>query len=447
MSSGDPIFFVTVFANKLPFDVSDRILSLTYEDNEAKADKLTLKVDNFDLSNFDLPIFKGGNKVEASWGYPGRMSPPRLLTIASVKGSIELAIEAKGAHLDMNRLMKIRTFEGPIKRSDVAMKLALEEGFQASQIFIDDTKILFPQIQQPRMTNAQLCRDMAKREGFEFYLDFDGFHFHPRRLGQIPVRRFFYYRDSANSDIISWNVENDIFQAKAGQITAQGVDPLTGQPHSTDANNANNSGQTALAPEKEIFAGVGASDGTITVSEHQVDSGTTHTVRSTEASQPAAARTANGLWAKNQLMNVELAFVAAGDPLLVAKTIVEIHNIGMTISGNYYLKSITHKVGPGYEMDCKARRDGKSATNLADLQTQVATQTGIAAAPVPPAGPQNDQKTPDGKDPKPALSVGAQDGSFTFNDSYGRDNNASVPGQTVDPNFQSSILFNSGPGR
>src|SRR5262249_25618928 len=50
-------------------DLSAKVLSLVYEDCEGKADKLVLTVDNWDLANFDDPVWRKGNLLEVSWGY------------------------------------------------------------------------------------------------------------------------------------------------------------------------------------------------------------------------------------------------------------------------------------------------------------------------------------------------------------------------------------------
>ena len=69
------------------------IMSLAFEDDEKKADKLTLIVDNFSLDHIDSPIWRKGNRVEAQWGYPGFLSPLRSFTIQKVQGSIKLKVE------------------------------------------------------------------------------------------------------------------------------------------------------------------------------------------------------------------------------------------------------------------------------------------------------------------------------------------------------------------
>ena len=51
MSRSEPTFVVKFQAERL--GLSDQILSFVYIDEEEKADKLTLTVDNFDLSQLD----------------------------------------------------------------------------------------------------------------------------------------------------------------------------------------------------------------------------------------------------------------------------------------------------------------------------------------------------------------------------------------------------------
>src|SRR3990172_11599100 len=103
MSRNAPQIQVSVYPeglkSKARVDLSDRVLGLEYEDCENKADVLRLTVDNHDLSNFDDPIWRKGNFIEASWGYAETMSIPRICQIRSVNGFQELTIEALGREI------------------------------------------------------------------------------------------------------------------------------------------------------------------------------------------------------------------------------------------------------------------------------------------------------------------------------------------------------------
>ena len=325
----DPVFFVTVLVANADgggeHDVTERVLSLTYEDNEAKADKLTLVVDNFDLSNFDAPIWKTGNEVEVTWGYEGNMSPPRKARITSVKGGSQLTVEALDPSIIMNKVQRVRTWKD-MTRSEVAAAIADEYGYPEDRHFVDDTEEKLPQITQARMTDAQLLRDMANREGFEFYVDFDGFHFHTRKLGQRPLRKFTYYTGDEAKDILSWTVENDLYAKKAGGVTAQGIDPKTKKPIEATADHASDK-KPGIAPEKSIITGISTRDGSST-GDLVKEQGSAAVVRTTEKTQAAAERAVQGAWKKNQMNAVELTFEAVGDPQMLAKATIEMAGIG-----------------------------------------------------------------------------------------------------------------------
>ncbi len=224
----EPVFYVKVVpegGGDERVDLSERVLSFTFEDSEKKADKLVLTVDNWDLANFDDPVWKKGNILEVSWGYSGEMAPARECVIQKVTGFQQLSVEAHAKSVLMNKLARCRTFENK-KRSDVAREVAEENGYGGQLQDIEDSGEVLPLITQARMTDAQFLRQLATREGFEFYVDFDGLHFHQRRLGQRPVRVFRWYTAPEVGEVIAINIENDV-TAKPGAVRVRGRDPLT----------------------------------------------------------------------------------------------------------------------------------------------------------------------------------------------------------------------------
>ena len=353
------------------------------------SDLLTLVVDNFDLSNFDAPIWKTGNEVEVTWGYEGNMSPPRKARITSVKGGSQLTVEALDPSIIMNKVQRVRTWKD-MTRSEVAAAIADEYGYPEDRHFVDDTEEKLPQITQARMTDAQLLRDMANREGFEFYVDFDGFHFHTRKLGQRPLRKFTYYTGDEAKDILSWTVENDLYAKKAGGVTAQGIDPKTKKPIEATADHASDK-KPGIAPEKSIITGISTRDGSST-GDLVKEQGSAAVVRTTEKTQAAAERAVQGAWKKNQMNAVELTFEAVGDPQMLAKATIEMAGIGHTISGVYYVTQVNHKVGSdGFKMSVKAKRDGKTAATNTSSSGQASGNGQGSGSSVPGNGNSNTQ--------------------------------------------------------
>jgi phage protein D len=333
-------------------DLSHKVLSFVFEDSEKKADKLVLTVDNWDLTNFDHPVWKKGNLREVSWGYPGEMAPARECVIQKVTGFQQLSVEAHAKSVLMNKLAKCRTFENK-KRSDVAREVAEENGYGAQLQDIEDSGEVLPIITQARMTDAQFLRQLATREGFEFYVDFDGLHFHQRRLGQRPVWVFRWYTAPEVGEVIAINIENDV-TAKPGAVRVRGRDPLTRRDIDERGSNATTT-RDSLAPVIEI---VDPETSSTRLERRNVS----EEVRPSPESSPGTARReADARYRRAQQTTVELTATVLGDPNVLAKTVVEFQGISQRLSGKYFVKEAKHKIdSSGYTVELKCLRDGTS---------------------------------------------------------------------------------------
>lgn len=351
----EPTFFVRVApegAGTARVDLSERVVSFAYEDSERKADKLVLSVDNWDLSNFDDPVWKKGNILEVSWGYPGDMAPARECVIQKVTGFQQLSVEAHAKSVLMNKLARCRTFEN-VRRSDVAKQIAQENGYGDALQDIEDTEHVLPLVTQARMTDAQLLRRLADREGFEFYVDFDGLHFHQRRLGQKPIRALRWFTAPELGEVLSIHVENDV-TAKPGAVNVRGRDPLAKtdiDQHGTNADTQRDS----LAPVIEL---VDPETGATRLERRNVSEAVHPTA---EHSDGTAKREADARYRRAQHSTVALKATVLGDPSLLAKTVVELQGISQRLSGKYYVKEAKHKIdGSGYTVELTCLRDGTS---------------------------------------------------------------------------------------
>ena len=414
----DPVLYVRVSPTGKNLerveDQTRRILALAYEDDEKQADKLKLTVDNYDLTQIDAPIWRPGNHVEVAWGYAGNMSPARQMKIQNVKGGTVLSIECLDEQVLMSKVQRVRAFEN-VRRSDVARQIAEEYGWDSAHARIDDTAEVLEQVTQARMTDAQLLRDMAKREGFEFYVDFDGFHFHKRDLAAAPRRRFTWFTDPGRGDVLSWSVDKDVFTGgKTGSVKVVSKDPMKTGPNrgksEVTADADAESGRTTLAPEGGL---VGVKDGVV-ISVHDAEDGAraagAAVVPSTEKTAASAQRQASGMFAKAQLQAIELTMECIGDPQMLAKTLVEVHGIGKTLSGNYFVTKVEHKLGAGYTMTLKLKRDGKSSGATAGGQ---AFQKSQPKPEAPTGGSENAQPAADG-----GLTTKVEGGVVTYQEAH-----------------------------
>jgi len=247
----------------------------------------------------------------------------------------------------MNKLARCRTFEN-VRRSDVVRKLAQDNGYGPARQDIEDTQHILPAITQARMTDAQLLRRLADREGFELYVDFDGLHFHQRRLGQRPTRVLRWFTPPEVGEILAINIDNDV-TAKPGAFSVRGRDPI----RKTDIHERGSNATTqrdSLAPVIEL---VDAETGATRLERRNI----AEDIRSTaEPSSQTAKREADARY--RRALTVELSATVLGDPSLLAKTVVELQGISQRLSGKYYVKEAKHKIDAGYTVELKCLRDG-----------------------------------------------------------------------------------------
>jgi phage protein D len=288
------------------------------------------------------------------------MAPARECVIQKVTGFQTLTIEALAKSILMHKVARCRVFENKT-RADVVREIAQENGYGGALQDIEDTGEVLPIISQARQTDAQFLKRLADKEGFEFYVDFDGLHFHQRRLGQRPVRVLRWFTAPEVGEIITMNIENDV-TAKAGAVSVRGRDPLTRQDIDQRGSNATTS-RDSLAPVIEI---VDPETGSTRLERRNVS----EDIRpSPQATAGTAQREADGRFRRAQQTAVELSATVLGDPSLLAKTVVEVQGIGQRLSGKYYVKEAKHKIdGSGYTVELKASSDGHNQAGGAPSQ-------------------------------------------------------------------------------
>ncbi len=352
-SLGNPLYYVKLIpkgTKGVRVDLTNRVLSFEFEDNESKADKLRLKVDNWDLANLDTPVWRKGGILEVTWGYPGRLAPARQVVIKKVTGFTTLSVEGFSKKFLMDRIQRCRVFENK-KRSDMVKQIAEENGFGSDVQFIQDTEEVIEFQTQAKQSDAHFVRKLAQKEGFEFYVDFDGIHFHERQVGQKPVRTFRWYGDAPSNreaSILSFNIENDTSPIP-GRSTTRGRNHFKKEDfefvvdYTTDFS-------PQLAPNAEVTANLFAGLGNAAL---DIIDATSETLAS------VGIRRARGRGKKRKHLTVKAKMGILGDPELLAKTVLSIEGIGNRLSGNYYLKKIVHKISEsGYDCQCDIIRDG-----------------------------------------------------------------------------------------
>lgn len=357
-----PIYFVSAVLDSARSDgvrlngINSRIIALKYEDNERKADKLTLTLDNYDVAMYDEPAFKKGLILDAQWGYVGNMVPARRCVVQTIKGGLTVTVEALAKSILMNKRVRSRVFTN-VRRSDVARAIAREHGYGDESIIIQESGVVYPEIAQARMTDAQLVKRLADLEGFEFYVDHDGYHWHERRLDQ-PVAHTLRWFTDRSGEIQNFDLDNDI-TAKKARRRQRGRDPLEraeieGEGSDSTDTNSVSLGETieTIDPESIRFNPREATESDVRAASEDVEP--------TSAQDAETAQIeARGRFRQGKLVAIQLKLTVIGDPLIQAKQIIKVEGLGQRISGLYYIKAVTHQIdASGYKQTLSCVSDG-----------------------------------------------------------------------------------------
>jgi len=334
-----------------PLELGGRIIGFTFDDAESKADKLSLQLDNQDLSLFDREDLMGGATLEVSWGYAGNMAVPRRVVVKKLKGFTTLEVEGQALSTLMNREAKTRSWEN-VTRSAVVRQIAEEHGYEGQFIDVEDTGEVLDVVNQTAETDARFLRRLAAREEFEFYVDDGGFHFHERRQEAAPTHVFTWYSDPGRGDILSINVESDLIK-RAGRVTVRGRDPMSRSTIESSSSN-DTAGRSTLAEVVEV---VDPETGSTSLETRNA----TASVHPTSAPTAGrAARESAARFRRAERATVKLSMQVVGDPTLHAKSIVEVRGISGLLSGKYYVTGVKHVISSsGYTCELKLTRDGQ----------------------------------------------------------------------------------------
>jgi phage protein D len=334
------------------------VISFRFEDDEQKTDKLTLTVDNYDLSALEGDLWVPETILEFQFGYPGAMSPPREAVIQKVSGFNPMTVEADSKDCLMNRIQRTdRSWEN-VKRSDVVREIVKGYGYDDDKLHIVDTKVIVDHVTQGRMTDLQLIKSLAAREGFEFFVDFDGVHFHRRSTKDKPIKTLVYFADPGAGDILSISLEVDKRGKQAASaVVLQGKDPKTGEPFKVRADASTTASERAGLADNLANAGteaktIEAIDGvtgesTLVTSAEAKQAAQELVGPTSETTQAAAQRQADGAFLKHQLRGAHLTITIVLDALVFAKAVVKLERAGMKLSGNWYVKNAIHDVIAG----------------------------------------------------------------------------------------------------
>ncbi len=410
-----------------PVDISDRLVSFRYEDEERRADRCDITLDNHDMSQFDNPAWKKGGILMVSWGYPGNMTPYRRVVIQKSRGGRELKIEGHGLEMLMHKEKKTRAWRGKTLHQIVS---DVVRGYQG-EIFDDPNeltkgisdeakKLKLPSVNQAAETDAMLLARLARKYGYSFFLGETGFVFRVRDAGLTdkPVKLVKWF--SGDGEWLDFDYEFDATE-KHSEVGSAGIDPgskarketragqgetkenaiasslrtwttNTGQllqPRQVAASSPSQTTQDVLAGQtagnlaeignltKTTTSSVAKQLGNLVIdSAKALQEGLSRVEETdkqpTSTTDPVAQRAAaDAKYKRRKHKDNQLSGKVIGDPSFASRTILMVEGIGRRLSGLWAVTKVDHTIDRGgYTCDFKSERQGDNGYGQGDVATK-----------------------------------------------------------------------------
>lgn len=366
--AGDEIWAETPFGEDLidSFEaVKKRLISFEFADHERKKDRLRLAFHNADYKMLDTPLFTRGQKFAVVWGWPGRMGPSRRMIVTKVTGGNPLIVTMHDTTTMLDRSKQHRFMEN-VTDSEFVREMARVHGYAGPTLHLEETTVRHDVTQPQWRTDARQLAWLARRNGFIFYIDAGGLHWHSRNWKNEPVRTYFYRTDPGQGAILTEpKVEANLTRG-VSTVRVLARDPITKEhiditigPYTADL--------ISLGSEREDAPGG--------IPGMRAPRVTREDVRSlgymTRAEAEAEAQARYRETAQNKY---KLEMEIIGDAQLGAKQLIELYGVSDTTDGLWYIKELEHRIEGGkYTCLLRATKDTQrevKATRKAERATR-----------------------------------------------------------------------------
>jgi len=358
-------------------------MAFSLTDHSAKMDTITFTVDNYDLSNFDNPIWRRGTILELTWGYPGNTDSRRCV-VKKLKGGVKLVIEAQALSAVMHTVKKCRVWEN-MTLADIAKKIEFE---YASILHYEDLVCKDKNLQtlgdnlqiihavQAAETDAQFLARLARKYGLTFRTDKQGrIQFGEANLHLPPVRTLTWR--GGTGDWEDFEVQNDPV-GQVESVTTKAVDTATKQVVEHKASNQNTKREGLAETVEVISARTGQA-------HYEERAASIENANAHEKGKSELQHVAEGQFKAAQRHVIKLWGRCVGDPRITATRLIVVEKLGKLLSGTYRLVETWHDIDEHgkYTTTWVAKSDGtggygdnKDEPNKATKSEKKAADTG-----------------------------------------------------------------------
>lgn len=342
---------LTVDGAPLRTELYARLALVHIEESVQLPDSFELRFDDPHFELFDEDKFRYGSRISIAFRAESDsvvVTAGEITAIAvepGVSGRHELVLTGLDLTHRLARGAKSRTFAN-MTDGDIARRIAGEYGLDAD---IDATSDAREHTMQHAETDYAFLRRIAARNGYDFWITEQTFHFKKKPAGR------------GDPPTLTWGENLRDFQVRfastdiCDEVVVTAWDPVdkktvTGRANTPDPGTDAPAAQQMAAAAKRAF-------GSVTRRAGQFPAGT----------QAEADARAEALLLKSSGGQVVLRGEAQGNPRLGAGSEVKVDRVGKRLAGKYRLTSVEHMYGASRPYTTRFVSGGKDAEGLVDL--------------------------------------------------------------------------------
>lgn len=330
--------------------LKERMILFEFSDHERKKDQLKIVLRNQDFAILENSLFVKGQKFAVTWGWPGRMKNPRRMVVTKVKGGNPMSVFMLDTTQLFDKEKVSRDWENATD-SEVVRELAHGHGYRGTFLHIDETTSRHDVVQR-FMTDARFIAKLARRNGFEFWVDSSGLHWHKRRTTGDSAKTYIYRTDPGVGDILG-EPKFDVNLSKGvSKVKVIARDPRTKQIW-----------EKIGGPDNTEFDSIGEEDemGNPDDTEQGLRAGRLSRIDvrySGMLTEQEAQEEANARYREEVKGRYKMSFEAIGDSHVGAKLLISVFGISDSWDGMFYVQECIDTIQGGkFTQKIKTQKD------------------------------------------------------------------------------------------
>lgn len=327
-----------------------RLVSFKFYDRIKGKDRCEMVFRNEDYGMLDNPVFSKGQKLLVSWGWSGNMNVPQRVVVQKITGRENITVMCHCMLSQLDKEKKSRMWVGSTD-AEFVRDIAAEYGYTGRYAHIEETSIRHDIVQNYK-TDARFLNRLARKNGFDFWIDATGLHWHKRKVNVEPTKTYVCRVDPGRGSVIDIpkfevNLTKDI-----AKVAVYARDPRTkkevvayGGPNDTELE--------SLGSEDEMGDPDDPSLGRRANRMARVD------VRSGGMmTQEEAQREADARYTETARDRYKMEMTVVGDAQVGAKQLIALWNTADIMDGLYFLTEVVHIIENGsFTQELKGRKD------------------------------------------------------------------------------------------